>query len=71
MIKVGQKVKFRPFEGLHISGCADINDTVRGVVVFVHPTHRYFTCEYDGGAGLQKISFKFDDIGKACKLVNH
>lgn len=70
MIKVGQKVKFNPFDGLHMTGFTDINKKFKGVVKFVHPTHRYFTVEYDNGAGLQKISYRFDDIGKYVKLIN-
>lgn len=70
MIKVGQKVRINPFKDIRSYGMVMTDETVDGVVWYVHPTHQYFTVEYDCGNGLQKISYRFDDIGKNVKLVH-
>ena len=69
MIKVGQKVKFNPYKDIRTYGMSGGDVTVIGTVHFVHPTHCWFNVEYDGGAGMQLLGFRFDDIGTAVKIV--
>lgn len=62
MIKVGQKVTFDPWRGIHTS-LGTHNDTyVEGTVVYVNPAHNYCTVEYPLGDGKFKTSFNFVDI---------
>ena len=66
MIKVGQQVKFNPFAGNHSAGdIASFNNTV-GTVKYVNSTHRWFSVEW--GDPKMRISFDFNDIGKAVKV---
>lgn len=68
MIKIGELVKFDPFDGARCSGCSEVSVKLIGVVTFVHEGHRYFTAEYlDSDKNKQCISFRFDDIGKKVK----
>lgn len=69
MIKVGQKVKIDPFKDVTFRGCTELRGLIEGVVHYVHPTHRWFNVEYGDELGTRLISFKFDDIGRAVKLV--
>lgn len=69
MIKAGQKVKINPFKDVTFRGCTELRSYIDGVVKFVHPTHQWFNVEYGDDNGSRLISFKFDDIGKAVKLV--
>ena len=70
MIKVGQRVQFNPFKDIRQNGFGNTSDIVEGIVHFVHPTHGWFNIEYDGGAGMQLLGFRFDDIDKAVKIIN-
>jgi hypothetical protein len=69
MIKVGQRVRFNPFKGLHLHGSGAIEDEVVGVVHYIHPTNGWFNVKYDGGDGPQLLGFRYDDIGKNVKFV--
>jgi hypothetical protein len=69
MIKVGQKVSFKPFKGQRsIEGYVSELD-VEGVVHYVHPTNHWFNIEYGGDEGRRLIAFKFDDIGKLVRIL--
>ena len=67
VVKVGQKVRFDPFES--ITGFAS-NDNrgniVTGTIVGVSYSHKWFSVEY--GNPKQRTSFKFCDIGKSVKV---
>ena len=67
MIKVGQKVRFDPFESLTGNDIDTIRKRVTGTVVFVNMKHRWFSVAYDKGRS--RISFHFADIGKKVKLL--
>ena len=66
MIKVGQKVKFNPHAGMHSVGDITPFNNTEGVVKYVNACNHWFSVEY--GDPKMRISFKFDDIGKAVKL---
>lgn len=71
MITVDEKVQFDPFEV--ITGFAsDLNrgKMVAGTVVYVNYANKWFSVEYEGRGGKQRISFKFCDIGKAVNVCD-
>ena len=66
-VRIGQKVRFDPFEtavGFGIDAC---RVEVEGTVVEIYPEHKWFSVEY--GDPKQRISFKFCDIGERVMLV--
>lgn len=67
MIKVGQKVRFDPFESMTGNDIDTIRKKVTGTVVFVNVKHRWFSVTYDKGRS--RASFHFCDIGKKVKLL--
>jgi len=67
MIKVGQKVRFDPFDCLTGYGTEVIHRKVTGKVVFVNARHRWFTVV--DSKGRYRASFHFCDIGKKVKLL--
>lgn len=66
-IKVGQVVKFDPFRGIRFYGSVFLGSIVTGTIIDVNNEHQYFTAEY--GDEPFRISFKFDDIGNAVKII--
>ena len=64
MIKVGQKVRFDPFEGVNMTGMLDLHRKVIGTVKYINEPHNWFSVEYDSGAGPQRISFNFMDVDR-------
>ena len=71
MIKVGQKVEFNPFEGMRAYGATAIDVDVTGKVIYINEPHNWFEVEYKSLEGKQKTSFKFDEIGKAVRLIKN
>lgn len=68
MVKIGQKVRFDPFETITGFASGDSKGKlVTGTVVMVNTAHRWFCVEY-GDLGL-RTSFFFDDIGKAVEVI--
>ena len=68
MIKVGQKVRFDPFDFIVGYGAEVIRGNhVTGTVVMVNEPHKWFSVEY--GDPKARISFKFCDIGQRVKIV--
>ena len=64
MIKVGQKVRFDPFEYLTGFGASDNRGNyVIGTVVMVNEQNQWFSVEYENPK--MRASFKFCDIGEA------
>lgn len=62
MIKVGQKVRFDPWHGIHSMLGTRVGETVEGYVIYVNPEHSYFTVEYELGDKNFKSSFNFCDV---------
>ena len=67
MIKVGQKVRFDPFESMTGNDIDTIRKKVTGTVVYVNEKHRWFSVTYKKGRF--RTSFQFADIGKKVKLL--
>lgn len=67
MIKIGQKVKFKPLQDIKCLGVNGEDSITEGTVIFVHEEHRYFRVRY--GKYDLAISFKFDDIGEKVFVV--
>lgn len=67
MINIGQKVSFNPFTGQ--GGTNDVTrfNNTEGTVKYVNARNRWFSVEW--GDPKTVISFNFNDIGKAVKLV--
>ncbi len=69
MIKVGQKVRFDPFEEITGFGSNDNRGKpVKGTVVMVNEPHRWFSVEYECGGVKQRTSFKFSQLGEDVKI---
>jgi hypothetical protein len=66
-IRVGQQVKFDPFETAFGFGIEDCRGEVTGTVVEIYPNHKWFSVEY--GSPKQRISFKFCDIGERVTVI--
>lgn len=67
MIKVGQKVRFRPFQDIKCLGFNGEDSIAEGTVIFINWDHQYFRVRY--GKYDLAISFKFDDIGEKVFVV--
>lgn len=64
-VEIGDKVKFNPFKGIHISGFAASKETiVKGTVIEIHNDHHWFAVEYELDGVKQRTSFNFADIGE-------
>ena len=66
-IAAGQKVQFDPFETASGYGIADIRYVATGTIVKVYPKHKWFSVAF--GNPVQRISFKFCDVGERVKFV--
>lgn len=68
---VGKQVAFVPCflykKSIHESN-VDIKP-VRGVIIFVHPSHGWFRVEYSAGETKQHECFKLEDIGEDVTLI--
>lgn len=65
MVKVGQQVRFDPFEAITGFASEDVRgNLVTGTVVAVNYEHKWFSVEYVCGGVKQRTSFKFCQIGK-------
>jgi hypothetical protein len=71
-IKLGQEVRFAPFEPFTGFGAdASRGKLVTGTVVYVNYRHGWFSVEYDCGGTKQRTSFHFDEIGEEVKICGH
>jgi hypothetical protein len=66
-VRVGQKVRFDPFETSLGFGIDELRYEVEGTVVDVYPEHKWFSVVY--GDPKQRISFKFFEIGERVMIV--
>ncbi len=66
-IKIGQKVRFDPFETICGYGIDDMRYKVEGTVVEIYWEHKWFSVEF--GDPKQRTSFNFADIGEMVMLV--
>lgn len=70
MVKVGQKVRFDPFEYLTGFGASDNRGSyVVGTVVMVNEQNQWFSVEY--GDPRMRTSFKFCDIAKGVDIIGN
>ena len=70
MIKVGQKVRFDPFDTCTGFGAEEVRgNLVTGTVVFVNVPHKWFSVEYGNPKAI--ASFKFCDIGSVVTICWH
>ena len=65
-IKIGQKVRFDPFETSFGFGIDDLRQQTEGTVVEIYWEHKWFSVEF--GEPKQRTSFNFADIGKTVML---
>ena len=66
-VRIGQKVRFDPFENIVGFGIDACRCEVEGTVVEIYPEHKWFSVEY--GDPKQRISFKFCDIGERVRVI--
>jgi hypothetical protein len=66
-IAPGRKVRFDPFETVSGYGVDTCRGMVTGTIVKVYPEHKWFSVAY--GNPVQRISFKFCDIGERVNFV--
>jgi hypothetical protein len=69
VIKVGQRVRFDPWHGIHILNGMVTGEEVIGTIISVYPQHRYFTVEYERDNIKYKTSFNFNDVYGSHKYV--
>ena len=65
-MRVGQKVRFDPFEGARFADVTALRAKVTGTIVAIYPKHQWFSVEY---GNKQRTSFKFSDIGSVVSLI--
>ena len=66
-MRVGQKVRFDPFEGARFADISAVRGEVTGTIVAIYPKHKWFSVEY--GCPKLRTSFKFADIGEDVKVI--
>ena len=66
-IAAGRKVRFDPFATASGYGIDVCRGMVIGTIVKVYPEHKWFSVAY--GNPIQRISFKFCDVGERVKFV--
>lgn len=68
-VNIGDKVRFNPFKGVHISGfCMNVDCVVTGTVIEIHNEHRWFGVEYMLGDVKQRTSFNFIDLNETFSI---
>lgn len=65
-MRIGQKVRFDPFEYAKCSDVSAVRGKVTGKIVAIYPKHNWFSVEY---GNKQRISFKFSDVGSVVTLI--
>lgn len=65
-IKLGQKVKFNPFEGTKVIGSNDNCETI-GEVILINEENQWFQITY-GKHNLRRC-YKFSDIGTEVEII--
>ena len=68
MIAIGQKVRFKPLEGVYFIGCTKETEPVIGEVVYINEPHRWFSVMYGYGNNC-RTSFLFCDIGEKIHML--
>jgi hypothetical protein len=69
MVKIGQKVKFDPYKGIHVAGAFPVHATLTGTVIEIFKDHGWFSVEYEDPEGKKRrTSFKFQDVGDTVKI---
>lgn len=67
MVKLGQKVQFKPMDGIRFPGCSEEAEVVIGEVVYINEPHRWFSAVYSDNE--IRTSFNFCDIGEKVQLL--
>jgi hypothetical protein len=66
-IKIGQKVKFNPFEGTKVLGSVYDDSEVIGEVTHINEENQWFQITY-GKHNLRRC-YKFSDIGAGVEII--
>lgn len=66
-IKLGQKVKFNPFEGTKVLGSMGDDSEVIGEVTYINEENQWFLITY-GKHNLRR-GYKFADIGAGVEII--
>jgi hypothetical protein len=66
-IAAGRQVRFDPFAHVVGYGVDECRGMVTGTIAKVYPKHKWFSVVY--GNPLQRISFKFCDVGERVTFV--
>lgn len=66
-IVIGNCVKFDPHAHMKFYGRCMSSKIVTGVITYINEPHRWFRVEY--GNPVQRIAFKFDDVGESVHFV--
>ena len=69
MIKLGQKVTFDPWHGIHATLGTRGGEKVEGTVILINPGHRYFTVSFKLGDEYFRTSFNFVDLYGKDRIV--
>jgi hypothetical protein len=70
MIKIGKKVRFNPFQGVHTIGFINTSRNVTGEVVYINKDHHWFSVEYLLGGVPMRTSFHFADIRQNVRVLH-
>ena len=65
-MRIGQKVRFDPFEGIKFSDVTSLRKEVTGTIVAINEKHKWFSVEY---GNKMRTSFKFSDVGSVVTLI--
>lgn len=69
MIKVGQKVRFVPLDGIKFLYSTEAcTAPVTGVIVYINQRHGWFSAEYCLHGVKFRRSFKFCDVGRDVRI---
>lgn len=71
MLRIGQKVKFDPFDSLTgFSSKDNRGKDATGTVIYINRPHKWFLVEHSTRRAKVRQAFKFSQIGKEVRLSN-
>lgn len=77
MVKIGDKVRFNPFDGIRVAmGSPKEPKHVTGRVIDIHEDHKWFDVMYEMGGVKFRTAFNFADLrevgifGRKVKVVH-
>lgn len=68
IIKLGQKVKFNPFEGTKVLGSMNDNAEVIGEITYINEENQWFQITY--GTNKLRRCYKFTDVGNDVIVID-